>query len=164
VTFDRIDLWLHLLGLAAYFGSTLYLPLAVLPAARKLPDAAARQAFLAAHFKTYNPLSIGALGVVVMTGAFNLTSYKDALRADYWDRIGQVLVWKLAVVFVLIMVATYVSFGIGMRIVRHQEWGEQLGEEKLASMQARLAGPLWLALILTGLATWLGLRLGHPGL
>lgn len=162
MTFDRIDLWLHILGLAAYFGSTLYLPLAVLPAARRLPDAAARQTFLATHFKVYNPLSIGALGVVVMTGAFNLTSYKALFRAEYWDRVGYVLLWKLTVAFALIMVATYVSFGLGMRIVRHEQWGEQLGEDKLGSMERRLVAPLWLCLLLTAVATWLGLRMGRP--
>lgn len=164
MTSDQLGLWLHLLGLAAYFGSTLYLVLMVLPAARRLTDAAARQSFLALHFKVYNPLTIGALGVQVMTGAFNLTSYKAVLRGEFYDKVGYLLVWKLTLVFALIMVATYVSFGIGLRIVRHEEWNEQLGEERLNSMMRRLSGPLWLCLILTAATTWIALRIGRPAL
>jgi len=164
LTVDQLGLWLHLLGLAAYFGSTLYLLLMVLPAARRIEDTAQRQSFLALHFKVYNPLTIGALGVQVMTGAFNLTGYKAVLRAEFFERVGYLLVWKLALVFALIMIATYVSFGIGLRIVRHEEWNEQLGQERLDSMLRRLAGPLWLCLILTAATTWIALRIGRPAL
>src|SRR6185436_2324120 len=41
LTADRFDLWLHLLGLATYFGATVYLLLAILPAARRITDTAA---------------------------------------------------------------------------------------------------------------------------
>lgn len=159
---DQISLWLHVLGLATYFGATVYLLIGVLPAARKIEDTAARQTFLAAHFKVYNPLTIGALGIQVMTGAFNLTSYKAILRSEFYDRIGYLLVWKLALVFAIIMIATYISFGIGLRIVRHEEWHEQLGEERLGSMTRRLSGPLWVVLLLTVMATWVALRIGRP--
>lgn len=159
---DQISLWLHVLALATYFGATVYLLIGVLPAARKIEDTAARQTFLATHFKVYNPLTIGALGVEVMTGAFNLTSYKAILRAEFYDRIGYLLVWKLTLVFALIMIATYISFGIGLRIVRHEEWHEQLGEERLGSMMRRLSGPLWLVLLLTAFTTWVALRIGRP--
>lgn len=158
---DHIGLWLHLLGLATYFGSTVYLLLMVLPAARRLTDTAARQAFLASHFKVYNPLTIGALGVQVMTGAFGLTRYKAILLGDYYVKVGYLLVWKLTLVFALIMIATYVSFGIGLRIVRHEEWQEQLGEERLNSMLRRLGGPLWLCLLLSAAVTWIALRMGN---
>ena len=164
MTSDQLGLWLHILGLATYFGATVYLLIGVLPAARRVADTAARQSFLALHFKVYNPLTIGALGVQVMTGAFNLTSYKAVLRAEFWDKVGYLLVWKLALVFLLVMTATYVSFGIGLRIVRHEEWHEQLGEERLASMQRRLSGPLYLVLILAAAITWISLRIARPAL
>jgi len=162
LTTDQFDLWLHLLGLATYFGASVYLLIGVLPAARKIAGTAARQSFLALHFKTYNPLTIGALGVQVMTGAFNLTGYKAVLRAEFYDKIGYLLVWKLALVFLLIMTATYISFGIGLRIVRHEQSNEQLGEEKLTSMQKRLNGPLILVLILTAITTWISLKISRP--
>ena len=164
MTSDRLGLWLHLLGLAVYFGSTLYLLIGVLPAARRIADTAARQSFLALHFKTYNPLTIGALGIQVMTGAFNLTSYKAILRAEFYEKVGYLLVWKLTLVFFLIMLATYVSFGIGLRIVRHEQWAEQLGEERLSSMVRRLNGPLLLTLLLSAAITWIALLISRPAL
>ena len=164
MTTDQFGLWLHLLGLAAYFGSTLYLLIAVLPAARRIEDTAARQSFLALHFKVYNPLTIGALGIQVMTGAFNLTSYKAILRAEFYERVGYLLVWKLSLVFFLIMIATYISFGIGLRIVRHEEWHEQLGAERLNSMMGRLTGPLVIVLALTAAVTWIAMRIARPAL
>lgn len=164
MTSDRLTLLLHLLGLGAYFGSTLYLLIAILPAARSIPDTAARQSFLALHFKVYNPLTIAALGVQVMTGAFNLTGYKALLRNEFWDKVGYLLVWKLALVFPLIMIATYISFGIGLRIVRHEQWSEQLGEQRLDSMVRRLYGPLVLVLALTAAVTWVSLTISRPAL
>jgi uncharacterized membrane protein len=158
---DKIGLWLHLLALGAYFGATLLLMFLVLPAARRLADAAARQTFLAACFRVYDPLAIAALGVQVMTGAFNLTSYKSALAGEFFARVGQYLVWKLVLVFALVMVATYITFGLGHRIVRHEDWQEQLGAERLGSLERRLRAPLVLALGLTAAITWVSL--GIPG-
>ena len=164
MTADRFDLWLHLLGLATYFGATVYLLLAILPAARRITDTAARQSFVALHFKVYNPLTIAALGVQIMTGAFNLTGYKALLRAEFWDKVGYLLVWKLSLVFALVMIATYISFGIGLRIVRHEEWKEQLGEERLNSMLRRMYGPLVLVLLLSAVITWISLSISRPAL
>ncbi len=158
---NSIDLWLHLLGLAVYFGATALLLLLLLPASSRYPEAAARQKYLAVCFRAYNPLSIAALGVQVMTGAFNLTSYKSALLSEFYARVGTLLAWKLSLVFVLVMTATYISFGLGHRIVRHEDWQEQLGEEKLRSMERRLLGPLVLVLLLTAAITWISL--GLPG-
>ena len=161
---DQIGLWLHVLGLAAYFGSTLLLVLMVLPAARRIADVPARQTYLASCFKVYNPLTIAALGVQVMSGAINLTRYKAILLGEFYSRVGYLLAWKLALVFVLVMLGTYLSFGLGLRIVRHEEWNEQLGAEKLGSMQRRMMGPAALALLITAAITWISLRMTHPGL
>ena len=156
---DQINLWLHLLGMGTYFGSTLLLALMTLPAARRIPDAAARQTFLAASFKVYSPLTVAALGVQVMTGAFNLTHYKAVLLGQFYSRFGYMLAWKLLLVFILVMIATYIAFGIGLRIVRHEQWNEQLGDEKLTGMQRRMIGPIWLALFLTAAIVWISLRM-----
>jgi len=156
---DQINLWLHLLGMGTYFGSTLLLALMTLPAARRIPDAATRQTYLATSFKIYSPLTIAALGVQIMTGAFNLTHYKELLLGQYYSRFGYILAWKLGLVFILVMIATYVAFGIGLRIVRHEQWNEQLGAEKLEGMQRRLTAPVWLALFLTAAIVWVSLRM-----
>ena len=159
---DFVCLWLHVLGLAAYAGATLALWLMVLPAAHALPDAAARRTFLARALRAYDPLAIAALGVVVMTGAFNLTAYKDALRQDFFARVGWLLVYKLGLAFMVIMLGTYITFGLGHRIVRAEMLEDPVDEAWLTSMSRRLSFACVLALSLTALTTWLGLALGHP--
>ena len=159
---DFFGLWLHVLALATYAGATLALLIMVLPAAASVSDAAARRTFLARALRVYDPLAIAALGVLVMTGATNLTSYKDALRGEFFARLGWLLVWKLTLAFLVIMVGTYVTFGLGHRIVRTEMAGEPLDAAWLASMSRRLAYACWLVLALIAVTTWLGLALGHP--
>ncbi len=159
---DFFGLWLHVLALVTYAGATLALLVMVLPAAKSVSDAAARRTFLARVLRVYDPLAIAALGVLVMTGATNLTSYKDTLRGEFFARMGWLLVWKLTLAFMIIMVGTYITFGLGHRIVRTEMAGEPLDEPWLAGMSRRLASACVLALALVALTTWLGLELGHP--
>jgi uncharacterized membrane protein len=158
-----LGLWLHVLALAAYAGATLALLLMVLPAAGAVSDPVARRKFLARALSAYDPLAIAALGVLVMTGAFNLTAYKDALRGEFFARMGWLLAYKLGLAFLVIMVGTYITFGLGHRIVRMEMAGEPVDAPWLSSMSRRLAYACVLAVILTALTTWLGLDLGHPG-
>ena len=160
---DFFGLWLHILGLAIYAGGTLALLLMVLPAANALSDPAVRRAVLARVLRAYDPLAIAALGLLVMTGAVNLTAYKDALRGEFFARLGWLLVYKLGAAFLLVMTGTYIAFGLGHRIVRTEMAGEPVDERWLASMSRRLAYACALALFLTAITTWLGLALGHPG-
>lgn len=159
---DFLDLWLHVLALAAYWGATLALLLMVLPAAKVASNAAERQAFLARVLRVYDPLAIAALGVLVMTGAFNLTAYKAALRGEFFARMGWLLVWKLVLAFFVVMTGTYITFGLGHRIVRAQMSGEPVDGAWLASISRRLTSACIVVLILTALTTWVGLALGHP--
>jgi len=161
-TTDFFGLWLHLLALASYAGATLALLLMVLPAAKALPDPMAQRAFLARALRAYDPLAIAALGVLVMTGAFNLTTYKDAMRGEFFARIGWLLVWKLSLAFLVVMVGTYLTFGLGHRIVRSEIFGDPVDAAWLASMSRRIAYACVLSLALIAITTWLGLELGHP--
>ncbi|MFQ5666698.1 MAG: hypothetical protein ACE5I7_09730 [Candidatus Binatia bacterium] len=159
---DFFGLWLHVLALVAYGGATLGVLVMVLPAARVASDPAARRRVLARALRVYDPLAIAALGVLVMTGAFNLTAYKEALRGEFFARMGWLLVWKLTGAFALIMTGTYITFGLGHRIVRSEMAGEPVDASWLASMSRRLVYAGVLALTLTALTTWLGLELAHP--
>src|SRR5437773_2977608 len=97
-------LWLHLLGLAVYFGSGVTLVVVLLPMAAQIPAAPDKQRFLAQGLRLYNPLSIGALGVALMTGAFNLTSYKAMFGRRFFALLGGVCGLKLLLVFLMINV------------------------------------------------------------
>lgn len=157
---DFVGLWLHILALAAYGGSTLALVAVIVPASAAQPPVL-RHAFLANSLRFYDPLAIGTLGIVVMTGAFNLTRYKEAMRDAFFAEIGALLAWKLALSFVVIMTGTYIAFGIGHRIVRAEMTGEPFEPEQLASLSRRLAYAGTLNLVLLSLTAWLGLEFGH---
>ena len=67
--------------------------------------------------RPYNVLSVGAVGVLIISGASALTDMKALYGPGY-----MLLLWplaqKLALTFVLTMVATYLSFGLAHRLVR----------------------------------------------
>jgi len=71
------------------------------------------------------------------------------------------LVWKLALAFFVIMVGTYITFGLGHRIVRAEMAGDPIDTEWLAGMTRRLTWACALAVALTAATAWLGLALGH---
>jgi len=159
---DFLGLWLHVLGLVTYGGATLGLLTLVLPAAQAVEGAVERRAVLTRALRVYDPLAIAALGIIVMTGAVNLTRYKDAMRGEFFAQMGWLLVWKLVLAFMVIMVGTYLTFGLGHRIVRSELLGDPADPVWLASMTRRLGATCILTLILLALTTWLGLELGHP--
>lgn len=157
-------LFLHVGSLIVYAGATLALVALVIPAARAATDPTVRRTVLARALYIYDPLAIAALGVLVMSGATNLTSYKEVLRTEFFQTMGWLLVWKLGVAFLVVMAGTYVTFGIGHRIVRDHGFGEPVDPAWLDSMIRRLNGASIVSLLLLMIAMWLGLELGHPRL
>jgi hypothetical protein len=156
---DRLTLWLHLTSLAAYFGATLAFVLVMLPAVERLDSHEERLRVLTSMLKRLNPLVIGVLGVLVMTGAFSLTAYKARLRSEFFTRIGEPLTLKLILAFFLINGVTYVAFGLAHRIVRAVEWGDPVPPERLASMIRRMRTASILNLLLAAWITWVALAI-----
>jgi uncharacterized membrane protein len=154
-----LNLWLHVVGFAVYLGSTLTILLAFLPLVRAIADPSEKRRIFARGMRVYNPLSLGAIGVSLMTGAFNLTDYKASLGKSFFSEVGSVLVWKLIFVFLLIMVATALSFGIAHRTVREELLEETVNDAALESRLRRLPAMLWMAVALTGVVIWLGLAM-----
>src|SRR4029450_4267338 len=112
---DALTRLVHLLALAVYLGSTVALVLVLLPAASAVEDPALRRRVLARGLKPYNVLSVGALGVLILTGASSLTDWKRALGPAYGGLLWP-LVGKLSLTFALTMVGTWRSFGIAHRL------------------------------------------------
>lgn len=139
----------HLLATGLYLGTTAGLALFTVPQARRTSEAAARRATLARTLRIYDPLAIALLGVMVMTGAWSITGYKQTLGTSYFTDFGAHLVWKLGLAFLVVMAGTYIAFGLGHRLVRQEEWGEEVDESKLRSMTSRLAGAAWFTVGLT---------------
>jgi len=155
---DDLTRWVHLLGLAVYLGSTLALVLMLLPAVEQVADPAEQRRLLAKGLRPYNVLSIGALGVLVISGASGLTDLKAMLGANFM-RLMWPLLGKLTLSFVLINVATYLSFGLAHRLVRAEVAGFEVEPEKQRAMLGRMRGAAWLAVALTVWISWMGLRL-----
>jgi uncharacterized membrane protein len=164
MTHGALNLWLHVAAFALYLGATVALSLICLPLVQGAASAAERRRLLAAVMRVYDPFSIGVLGVLVMTGAFNLTGYKAATGPAFFSRIGAVLAWKLLGAFVLINLAAYIAFGIGHRVVRLDAAGEPPDAAWVDAMLQRLRAALWLAVGLTAAILWIALRMTHAGL
>jgi hypothetical protein len=159
---DALTRLLHLLALSVYLGSTVALVLVLLPAASAIEDPALRRRVLARGLKPYNLLSVGALGVLIMTGASSLTDWKRTLGPAYGQLLWP-LVGKLSLTFVLTMVGTWLSFGIAHRLVRAELGALPVEPEREASMVKRLIAGGWLAIVLAVWTTWVGLSLTGGG-
>ena len=141
--------WVHLLATGLYLGATAGLALFTVPRARRTADPTARRGLLARTLRVYDPLAIALLGVMVMTGAWSITGYKQTLGTSYFADFGSHLVWKLGLAFLVVMSGTWVTFGIGHRLVGQDDRGEDVDEKRLRGMTARLAGAAWITVGLT---------------
>ena len=130
--------WLHLLALTVYFGAILGLWVLVLSPLATISSHNDRLAFLIKSLKIYNPLQIGALGVLIMTGAFQLTDLKQSYGPEFTKAMGATLALKLSLAFVVIITSTYQSMGLAHRFVRQAEQPETISDEKLTSTIRRL--------------------------
>src|SRR5499427_6657652 len=140
---DAVTRWIHVVALAVYLGATLDVVLVFLPALESLDDPATQRRLLARGLRVYNVLSVGALGVLVISGASGLTDLKASLGPQF-SRLLWPLVGKLSLTFVLINVATYLSFGLAHRLVRAELGQLPVEPETQAGMIRRMRSAAWL--------------------
>ncbi len=117
--------------------------------------------------RLFHPLSLGSLGLVVLTGALALTPLKESLGPQYASRLFGVLALKLLLVFVLVLVSSYQCFSLGLRFLRAlPAEGEKPGGDASAE-ELRLVERLqrWnlVAAVLGTLIIYLGLRMSRAG-
>jgi len=155
---DPLTRLVHLTALVVYGGTTLALVAMLLPMAAAAATPEEERRLLTRGLTAYNVISIGALGVLIMSGATALTGLKASYGPGYaallWPLVG-----KLGLTFLLTMVGTYVSFGLAHRLVRAERLGDPVDEARQRSMLVRLRAGAWLALALTLWTTWAGLQL-----
>jgi len=157
---DAFTRWIHVLAVAAYLGATLAIVLVFLPAMEAVEDPALQRRLLARGLRPYNVLSVGALGVLVISGASGLTDMK-AMLGPQFGRLLWPLVGKLSLTFVLINVAAYFSFGLAHRLVRAELGQLPVEPEKQAGMLRRMRGAAWLGVALAAWTVWAGVKLGR---
>ncbi len=142
-------LWIHLVATGLYLGATAALALFAVPSARRVEEPLRRRRQIARVLRAYDPIAIGLLGVMLMTGAWSITGMKQALGGAYFESFGQFLAWKLGLAFFVLFFGVYISMGIGHRIVREDDWSDEVDADKLASMLSRLTGLAWFTVGLT---------------
>src|ERR1043166_6451756 len=135
--------WLHLIALFAYFGSVVGLPAMLLPAVSTIKSHEDRLALLVRGLKLYNPLQVGALGILIFSGAFQLTELKAAYRELFVKQLGYNLSIKLLFAFFVVIFSVYQSMGVGHRFVRRQETGEPVSPRELENVTRRLRALNW---------------------
>ncbi|HME62358.1 MAG TPA: hypothetical protein VKH62_14035 [Candidatus Binatia bacterium] len=151
--------WLHLIALIVYLGAVMGFWLMLLPSVAFLEKHEDRLQLLARGLKFYNPLQVGALGIILFSGAFQLTELKAAYREYFVKEIAFNLGVKLFFAFLLVIFSVYQAMGIGHRFVRRHEGGETISAEQLSSIIRRLKSANWCILLLAAITLWLGLRM-----
>jgi len=151
--------WLHLIALIVYLGAVVGFWLMLLPSVAILDKHEDKVQFLARGLKFYNPLQVGSLGILLFTGAFQLTELKAAYREAFVKQLGFHLFVKLIFAFLLVIFSVYQALGIGHRFVRRQEGGETVTSAELGSVIRRLKSANWCILILAAITLWFGIRL-----
>lgn len=150
---------LHLISLTIYLGALAGLWLILLPALSAVPSHSEKVRLLSRGLKLYNPLQTAALGVLILSGAFQLTALKAAYRELFLKELGAVLAWKLTASFFLIILSTYQSMALAHRFVRRTEAGEPFSPDDLQSLSRRLKSSTIAICFLAAVTIWLGLRL-----
>ncbi len=151
--------WLHLIALVVYLGAVLGFWLMLLPALGVLEKHEERVSYFVRGLKFYNPLQVGALGILLFTGAFQLTEMKAALRETFLNYLAYKLGLKLLFAFLLVMFSVSQTLGVGHRFVRRVEGGDPVTPEQLNSIIRRMTSMNWCILLLAVITLWLGLRL-----
>ena len=153
--------WLHVIALMVYLGAIIGFWLMLLPAVATLEKHDEKVRYFVRGLKFYNPLQVGSLGIILFTGAFQLTELKAAYRETFIEFVAYKLSIKLLFAFLLVMFSVYQALGIGHRFVRRSEGGEGVTPEQLRSIISRMTGANWCILVFSVITLWLGLRL-HP--
>ena len=150
---------LHILALALYLGFAVALLVIMLPATTSVEPPEEGAELLVRSLRIYNPAQIAALGILVLTGAWQVTDLKDLYRASYATEFGSILGIKLAVSFIIIMLGTYQCMGVGHRFVRLYEGDAKSAVERMSSVVRKLGSASILIIPFTVYAVYLGIRL-----
>ena len=154
-----LSFWLHLIALTVYLGSLVVLWFFILSPLSSHKTHEEQVAFLIRRIKIYNPVQIGALGVLLITGAFQLTDLKDSHRALFTTEVGESLSLKLLLAFVVIILSTYQAMGVGHRFVRRSEAPEPVSPREFRSVATKLRILTLVVFTMTLVTAWISIRI-----
>ncbi len=151
--------WVHLLALSVFLGSLVGLWSLILSPLPTIQNHKDQAEFLARSLKVYNPLQIGALGLLVLTGATQITELKAVYRELFASELGATLVLKLSLSFVIILLSTYQSMGVAHRFVKRCEEENPVAYQEVQSLTRRLRHSTLILLLLTFITVLVGTML-----
>jgi len=154
-----LNSWLHHLALAVYLGSLGGLWILILSSLPMIRNQNEQIEFLARSLKVYNPLLIGALGFLLLTGAFQVTDLKASYRELFTRELGATLSLKLILSFVIIILSTYQTMGVALRFIRRWESKDSIQFKEFQSIAHRLRGSTIILVFLTLITAVVGIRI-----
>lgn len=142
--------WLHMLATVAWIGSLVAIALLVLPAMQRTLPPTAQLAFLAEVQRRLEPVAWFSLGLLVVTGLFQLSTnpHYDGFLATS-NRWSLAILVKHLLVIVMAGVSALQTWEVLPAIRRVLLQAEKAGTEKLLSLQRRETFLLRLNLLLS---------------
>ncbi|MFQ5990576.1 MAG: hypothetical protein ACE5K9_11740, partial [Candidatus Methylomirabilales bacterium] len=148
-------------------GGTIFLGGVLIPVLRRRGLDADGLHILGGVIRIFHPVSLGSLGVVILTGAMALTPLKETLGPQFVPRLFWLLSIKLLLVFVLVLVSSYQFFGLGLRFLKNlpAEGGRHAEDVSAKGIQLVRRLQTWnlVAAALGAFIVYLGLRMSRPG-
>lgn len=149
----------HIISLTLHIGLVAALWRILLPALRRESLGESRIELLVRVLRVYNPVQIGLLGILTLTGASRITDLKALHGASYAEEFGSALAVKLLLAFFVIMLGTWQCMGIAHRFVRLHESPEGVTAEGAATVVRKLERSSVVMLVFLAATVWAGLSM-----
>ncbi len=149
----------HIVSLTLHIGLVVALWRILLPALRRVSRHEHRSDLLVRALRVYNPVQIGLLGVITLTGASRITDLKSLHRASYAQEFGADLATKLLLAFFVIMLGTWQCMGIAHRFVRLHESPDGVTAEGTEAVLRKLGRSSVMMLVFLAATVWAGLSM-----
>lgn len=149
----------HIISLTLHIGLVVALWLILLPALKRESLRESRTELLVRVLRVYNPVQIGLLGILTLTGASMITDLKALHGTAYTQEFGAALGVKLLLAFFVIMLGTWQCMGIAHRFVRLTESPEGVTAEGTDAVLRKLDRSSVIMLVFLAVTVWAGLSM-----
>jgi copper resistance protein D len=151
-----VAVWLHLLSMAVWLGSMLFMALVLVPALRKKEDPRRRSELIGETGERLRRVAWIAFAVLLLTGIVQLGgrgfAWRDVFGRLWLGPLGHILAWKLGAFALVVALSAIHDFWLGPRSTRAALAGPegQRAERarRLASWMGRLNVLLGLLIVL----------------
>ena len=121
-----LSVWLHVLAAAVWIGGAAFLAFVAVPAIRSRVSSEAYWDLLEAVVLRFRALAWAALGILVVTGLVQVSTYGFA--AMFSGRVGRILTIKLVLVALAIGLSAIHDFAIGPRALAAMRYAPRADE------------------------------------